>query len=137
MEPCSFRDVLSNLIGADIEASVRALLSDTQEETSRSKPSILFTEDKAATITKSFQAEGVSFTARGGPHDGASIAPGQMRKEVAWRAVKDLPDIPRMFYRLAGENGSSIRAVTISRLTRASNVLGTVLGVDGEGGGHV
>lgn len=116
---------------------MRALLSDTQEEASRSKPSILFTEDKAATITKCFQAEGVSFTASGAPHDGASIAPGQMRKEVAWRAVEDLPDIPKMFYRLAGENSSSIRAVTIRPLTCASNVLGTVSGVDGEGGGYV
>lgn len=110
MELCPFRDVLPDLLDADIEAHVRTLLSHSHEEAPQPKPRTLFTEDETVINTKSFQAEGVSFTARGAPHDGAATAPGQMRKDVAWRAAEDLPDIPKMFYRLAGENGSPMRS---------------------------
>lgn len=57
-------------------------------------------------MVKSFQIEGITFTARGVPDEEASIPPRQMRKEPAWRTVEDLSDIPKMFYQLAGKNRS-------------------------------
>lgn len=92
------------LLCADIEANVRMLLSDTQGATPRPKPRSSVIEDKAATTLESFQSEGVSFAARGFAQDEASIGPGPVRKEAAWKAVEDLPHIPRMFYQLAGES---------------------------------
>ena len=126
---------VSNPFATAIEANVRALLLGAQGApgTESGRP---LNDEELATMVRSFQAEGVSFTVREGADEGASIPPGQVRKEAAWRAVEDLPDIPKLFYQLAGERVFPV-PLKFDSLTPASDVLGAVFGLDGQGGRYV
>ena len=128
-------DVRPNVTGTVFEANVRALLSKTGDTKPCLEAGISAINDERTIVVKDCQVENVSFTTAG---EEASLPIGQTRKEPAWRAASELPDVPKMLYRLAGENGFSMSSVEIcATLTRASLIRRIVFKVDGEGGGYV
>lgn len=100
--------------GSDIEANLGVLLSKSEEATPRFESRRAFTEEDTILLHKAVQEEGVSFTSRAAIHESTPMARKELSKEPAWRAVEDLPDIPKMLYQLAGECDVSFTVVLSS-----------------------
>lgn len=88
-----------------------ALLSKTQEATPRFESRTL-TEDETIPLNKAVQEKSIGFISRAAIDESARMARKTLWKEPAWRAVEDLPYIPKILYQLAGKCGILIPVVS-------------------------
>lgn len=111
------------------------MLSKVQEATPRFESRREFTEENTNPLHKAVQAESVSFARRAAIAESPPTARKELSKEPAWKGVEDLPDIPKMLYRLAGECGVSSQPYRRQpySLTPTSDTLGIVVEDDGQG----
>ncbi|SPO05815.1 related to polymerase I core factor (CF) subunit [Cephalotrichum gorgonifer] len=97
------------------KAGVQAVLSGSQAAASRPDAESSPFYDDMINVLQAVQAESVSFRTRADIGEEARMSPiprGKMKKIPAWRAIDDLPDIPKMLYQLAAAySGLSLKSM--------------------------